>query len=247
MTLSLAFEFINERNINMWALKIKVLPSGFVWIYSGEEENGFNPFKLTHLLANGNTAGFLKTNLQKSKYLNIRSDVNFTSTLEGLYFFEAFNDTLFVITDDGVQHSRIFNFDQHTVPQALFEMDYGNVFEFFTEFNKTDYVNGIHNFMQVKNSWLFSFFQGGSRWLAHGHSDSLISLSNKLTDTNNFESVTLPIEELRFFQNGNQITYFMDATWLIENKNRVINLELTNIISTIHENSNPILVNCLLK
>lgn len=148
-------EYIEDINLNLWSSSITINHEGSLIVYSGNERDDDNIYKL-NIIDDGKRFGFDEIDEDKNKFLHISSTINFYETTNNdILFFEPFNDTIFTINNSEVtpKYTLSFNNDKANIPRSFYTNNkFSNVFEFFQDFNKYKYVNTTYNVIETNDN-----------------------------------------------------------------------------------------------
>ena len=146
---------------DFWAIKLIMGENEKTYLYSGNEDSPSNKFKINVATASSFGDGLFPIDSRKKGYLHVNSAQNFYWRNGAICFFEAFNDTIYNLTEGVPQY--YINYGQAT-PDSFFDRDFPNIMSFFQEFYKAGFVNSTHNAFESDNNLFFSCFQGGTKY-----------------------------------------------------------------------------------
>ncbi len=235
-------QHLNTRSIHLWAQKLIVINEGEILLYSGEEDNGYNQCKFSRLLKNGAIIGSIPIDHRKSKFLHVNSLQNFVRYESEIYFHEAFNDTVFVIDDEQVIPKYSFHYEGSNIPNSFFDKDYENIYTFFQDFNETSYVNGTHNlFFSAGYIYYTAYRNKKAQLFSVNTSNGLVTTSPYILDDVLLGNARISAEDLNICFSNCRLLYFLSPLRIPEDTRQITNSDLNNIISTVSEESNPVI------
>jgi len=126
-------KYIEENKIDRWATLYADLPDNKKIIYSGNEIEHNNEYKLSELSNYQVTKKFIKIDKRKSKYLHILSSTNFSFYNDTILFTEPFNDTIYNIINGRIYDRYVIKIDERkTIPSSFFDKKYSYILNFST-------------------------------------------------------------------------------------------------------------------
>lgn len=248
----LIYNYQGERlrvfSLDFWATKLITAERGKTYLYSGNEESPSNKFKVNVATGASFGDGLFPIDSRKKGYLHVNSAQNFYWRNGTIYFFEAFNDTIYNLTEGVPQY--YINYGQ-AIPDSFFDRDFQNIMSFFQEFNKAGFVNSTYNAFESDNNLCFSCFHGGTKYfnLYDKKSKTCFSYNNIIEDQL-FRNYEIPFidDDFEFWVNrGNEITYYISAQQIKENADNLQDEKLREIISSINDDDNPVIICCKIK
>jgi hypothetical protein len=77
----------------------------------------------------------------EAMYLHVRSKNHFSSTEDGnaLYFFQLFNDTVYKLSETGLEPHVFVNIDNKNIPESFFDSKYANIMSLFRKIKIPSY------------------------------------------------------------------------------------------------------------
>lgn len=234
---------INTRHISMWAQKLIVLNENEILIYSGEEDNSYNQCKFSVVNNNGEITGLIPIDERKSKFLHVNSTQNFIRHASNIYFHEAFNDVVYAIDNGRIEPIYHFVYDGLNIPDSFYDQSFDNIFSFFQEFNKTNYINGIYDLFWVDNNMFFKAYRNGNAQLFVVNTETgFLKTSNYLKNDVLLDDVEVPVGELSLGLSNDRLWFFMYPSELNENSSQITNPILKDLLEKISDESNPIMI-----
>lgn len=244
-------EFLDNLELGYWASKIIRDSDNRLYTYSGYDRDEDNIYKI-NMIDNKTHHAFHEIDEQKSAYLHILNPINFhKNDKEEILFFEPFNDTIFTLSKQNIEAKYVISYNGHNVPQSFYtQNEFTNVFEFFQEFNKHDYVNSPYNVIESANNLLFTCRKGSEKYLVlHNKKENNTHTYNTVVDDFFSTGIELPLqdEEFLFFAENNTILFFLQPYWLMEHKNKIVSQDLKMMTEKLDEEDNPIIMMAKLK
>ena len=241
-------EYLNTYPVGFWAIKVIKERNDELFLYSGNEESPSNDYKINIMKTSSINDKLFQIDNRKKSYLHVNSTQNFYWNDGMLYFFEAFNDTIYNLTK-GAPHYYI-SYDGAT-PDSFFDRDFQNIMSFFQEFNKANYVNSTYNAFESDDSFFFSCFYSGVKYFnVYNKDGKSCSSFNTITEDVLFNNYKLPFinDDFNFWINRkNEVTYYISAQQAIENIDIIQNQKIKQIITDLNEDDNPVAIFCKLK
>jgi hypothetical protein len=233
---------LKTRSLNMWAQKLIVLNETEILLYSGEEDNSFNQCKLSKLLSNGDIIGFMPIDSRKSKFLQVSSTQNFVRCDSVIYFHEAFNDTIFVINDEQINAKYSLHYEAASIPRSFFDNNYEDIYNFFKDFNETQYVNGTYNLFLIKDKIYYTAYRNkGPHLFSINKSSGGAKTSDYILDDLVLGNAPISVENLNISFSNGRLLYFIYPYTLPEDSSQITNSALKNMVNSISDESNPVI------
>lgn len=234
--------------VGFWAMKLVKTDANQIYLYSGNEESPSNPYKLNLLTDASVGQSFLKIDQRKKEYLHINSPQNFYWKNGELFFFEAFNDTIYDVTRNTPQY--YLNY-KNSVPSDFFDQKFSNIMDFFQKYNGSGYVNSTYNVFENENKLFFSCFSKGVKYLNIYHkSTQHCSSYSSILDDLLFSDCIIPYSEddFEFWTNRNgEIMYYVSSQYAAEHMSHITNDTHRQLIQAMVEDNNPIAIICKMK
>lgn len=239
--------FISTISLDFWAIKFKKISKEHIILFSGNETSGDGQnYKFTLLSAQGSKQRFHVINEHKSGYLHVNTHQNFYENKSKHFFFEAFNDTVYLFDNDfKIKPEYHFSFAGKNIPNVFFEKQYSNIMEFFQAYRKTDYAYGISLFMETDQHIFTVYYVGGQPCYAVYNKKSKEAQSfSTIQDDLSLNNVALPPldDDFQLWTYGNDLIYFMEADWLAERKQKIHSVQLNELSTNLNINDNPVMV-----
>lgn len=232
--------YLGEIPLNFWALKFIRNTNNDLFVYNGNERDNDNKYKL-RMFSNDKKSSFLEINPKTSKYLHIFNPTNFHKKNDEILLFEAFNDTIYTLGHNIVKPKYIISYNGRNVPSSFYESKkFSNVFEFFQEFKKYDYVNSTYNVFESETKLFFQCFKQTEKYMVSYDKNTKKTLSyNKIIDDLFSKGKELPFQEseITFIAENNTVMFMIQPLWLLENKISELYPNLNNL----KEDDNPLL------
>jgi hypothetical protein len=232
---------------------IKLLNADTMILYVGNETDGNNTdqIKLLSISQRKITDGFLKIDSNKAMYLHVRSKNHFSSTEDGnaLYFFQLFNDTVYKLSETGLEPHVFVNIDNKNIPESFFDSKYANIMSFFQDLFKHSYAYGTAFYIETENNYLYSCFYNKKCHIASvsksDHSQMLVFTGIK-EDVHLYD-YPIKLEEIDLFiQSDNQLVIPILPFKIMEYAEKSLSVEdkqkLYDRLKIVSEDQNPILL-----
>lgn len=158
-------------SLDCWVSNICLVRPDKMLLYVGNEMDGGQGKQVLSLnLTTQKVAdGYLPIDAKKGKYLHIRSRNYFSGGSQSLpgYFFQAFNDTVYKVSSDGVLSPFLrLNLADANIPASFFDVEYSDVMDFFQNLSKHPYAYGTNLFAELESCYLVSFYRSGECFFA---------------------------------------------------------------------------------
>ncbi|WP_085537480.1 6-bladed beta-propeller [Massilibacteroides vaginae] len=241
-------ECLRSFPFDFWAIKLIMGENEKTYLYSGNEDSPSNKYKINVATASSFGDRLFQIDSRKKGYLHVNSAQNFYWRNGAIYFYEAFNDTIYSLTEGVPQY--YINYDQ-AISSSFFDRDFQNIMSFFQEFNKEGFVNSTHNAFESDNNLFFSCFHGGTKYFNVYDKNSKTCFSyNNIIEDQLFRDYEIPFvdDDFEFWINReNEITYYIPAQRIKENLDNLQDQKLRETISSINDDDNPVIIYCKIK
>lgn len=241
-------EYLKTYPIDFWAIKVIIEGNDKLFLYSGNEDSPSNNHRINSIETSTISNKLFQIDSRKKNYLHINSSQNFYWNKEEIYFFEAFNDTVYNLTK-GIPHYCIAY--SNATPNSFFDRDFQNIMSFFQEFNKANYVNSTYNAFESNRSFFFSCFHGGVKYFNIYMKDSKVCSSyNTITEDILFNRYELPFmnDDFSFWINRkHEVTYYISAQQIKENTDNIHDQKTKQQIADLNDDDNPVAIICKVK
>ena len=171
-------------------------------------------------------------------------DLNFTRSDDIISFKEAFNHSVYRITDSGPVETTVINFGKYAIPKNVYDQNQISVFE---ELNKKGWAI-IYRYLENKQFvYIFSIVQqneeviGFYHWLVNKKTGNSV-LQKLLPDDFLFEMM----EEAKILTSDNELVFIANASMLKKCTDPFFN-SATNIRNSLTEESNPVIISLKIK
>jgi len=236
-------EFVSEYRLKHWAHVMSPSVAHNYILYSGNQIGDGDNYKLHVINKEGETdVKFMPINEIKSKYLMILQEYNFAKYKDNLRFFEAYNDTIYTITEDKIEPTFFVDFKGKNIPQSFFDRGYENVMKFIQSFMQQDYAFGVFYFTENEQTKMFcSYYQNKGKLTFFDVQSKTSQTFSSIQDDVFFNSLKLQIAEFHYFANEN-IIFPVDAATIVERReNYQVSEKYKNIIDTVKDEDNHVL------
>jgi len=140
---------------------------------------------------------FLEVDPRQRKYLNFFDRNNFLEFQDSLFFVQAFDNTVYHLTEKKIQPRLVLDFDDLTLPPAFLDRPYQDVMEFMETLRRSDYAFRMIGYYESAAFIAFCFEHAGRFKLALYDKDSRRHwVTHRLTDDLVYNGLSLePIVE----------------------------------------------------
>ncbi|MDR2967990.1 MAG: 6-bladed beta-propeller [Tannerellaceae bacterium] len=237
-------ECVSSRDIAYWARAVSPTVEQSYFLYCGNEYGENERHKVRRIKNGHEDATYLPIDRNQAKYLHISSEHNFYRHKECIYFFEAFNDTVYKSVDgSGIKPSFYVDYKGYNVPKSFYEEEYTDVMNFFQEFHKTSYAYGVLNFAANDRFFMFnSFYQKNIKLTVADQKGQATNTYASVKDNVYFNGLTIPTAEFPFHADKH-IFVPLEAYAVVEWRNTHIPAEqFKEKINATKEEDNPLLL-----
>lgn len=239
-------EFLGDVSLSFWGNEITRDAENNLFVYSGYDRNEDNIYKF-NVIDEKERHSFNEIDEKKSQFLHIMNQIYFHKNFDDdILFFEPFNDTIYTLHNSTIKPKYVISYNGHNVPESFYtNNDFSDVFEFFQEYNKHDYVNSTYNVIESNDKLLFYCRKGGEKYLVvYDKTDKTAHSYNKIVDDLFSDGLELPFqnEDFLFFAENNVVLFFVQSYWLIEQKDKIVSDNFKLIMQDLNEEDNPVLM-----
>lgn len=152
-------KFYDRIQLDFYANDLCVVDDNHILLYLGNEMDGNHKNNLCLLNTDSKKIEkeYLPISEKKSQYMFIKSNMNFNSLGQDKCFFELFNDTIYQYDDNGVEPKYIVDFSLHKIPNNLYENDFRDIREFFTNIHENKYAYSTGIFTETDKNIVLSY------------------------------------------------------------------------------------------
>jgi len=192
-------EYISIRNLEFDVQSISILNDAY-FLYSGSMYQDSILYKL-HIVRNRQeNERFLPIDEYRSKYLFIWRTQNFYRHQDLIYFFEPFNDTVYVSNNNEISPFFYIDYKGKNIPASFFKRGFSDIAEFYTEYNKTSYTYGTFNFALYDQFLMFgSYYQGNRILTVFDRKKQISHTFTAIKDDVYFKDLTIPTSEFNYY------------------------------------------------
>lgn len=244
-------EYIDDQFIAIWAIKIFRDAQNRLYIYSGYERDESNKFQF-NVTDGVENYSFSEIDKNKSEFLHISNRTNFfKSGKDKILFFEPFNDTIYTLKKDRLIPEYIISYNGQNVPESFYRNNnFSNVFEFFQELKKHNYINSTYNVIETDSKVFFYCLKGTKKYLVvYDKIDKKAYSYDRIIDDYFTSGAELPFQDegFMFFAKNNTVMFFIHPSWFIRNKDRIVSKDITPALRNLNEEDNPVGIFCSFK
>jgi hypothetical protein len=226
---------------------ISPLVNNSCFIYFGDTYTPTLQHKLQRLRNNREESRYLPADEHRAKNLFVFSTHNFNKHNESIYFFEAYNDTIYK-SINGCDMKPFFWVDYagRNAPASFFTRDFRDMRELNAAFQAEKYARGVFNFAGSDRFLMFStIYQKNGFFTVFDHVNTISKTYGMLEDDVVFKGLMYPIDEFSFSYHaeGNYIILPLEATKVEEWRKKHAPAEpFKEQINATHWEDNPILL-----
>lgn len=239
--------------LNNWVSNIYKIDNDRLCLYLGNEVGGDNQYQLKVLNTQTKTteSESLPIDSKKAKYLHVKSINHFapSNTVDNIYFFELFNDTIYKLSDNKTIPTYNFSINDKNIPRSFFDTEYKDVMDFFQTLFKNNYAYGTNIFMESISKYVFSYYYKSECHMAiipknENHSSVNFKI---IEDDINLYQYPINLTDLNLFiQNNNELILALTPaeiiTYATDNLGKEKVEELKKTLKYTDEDQNPILI-----
>ncbi|WP_313382344.1 6-bladed beta-propeller [Proteiniphilum saccharofermentans] len=236
--------YIDSKPINIWAIRIFRDDLSRLYIYSGNERDNDNIYKF-NVIDDTSKYYFSGIDKKKSEFLHISNPINFFKSKNAeTLFFEPFNDTIYALKKNMIVPKYTISYNGQNVPESFYKKNnFSNVFEFFQEFHKHEYINSTYNVIEMNSKMLFYCLKGAKKYLVvYDKKNKKAHSYDRIIDDLFSDGAEIPFqnEEFKFFARNNTGMFFIEPAWFINNGNKIKGSEYNTFIQKLTEEDNPV-------
>lgn len=243
-------ELIEKIQLNNWVSNIYLIDSDNMMLYNGNEiESNGSRLEIVNLKEKKIINEYLKTDVNKSTYLHVRSKNHFYSDSHMTYFYELFNDTIYSINKDSVSPLHYVNIDNKNIPSSFFDKSYENIMDFFQNLSKSSYAYGINVFIENKEKYLISYYYNKECYVNVTWKNDFHQYNCKtIFDDIGLHQYPINFSDLSFFSCNNKVIIPLLPSDIIEYACEYLTekeiQEVKKKINYISDDQNPVVLIC---
>ena len=186
---------------------------------------------------------FLPIDEHRAKYLFFFGIHPFYRHQDFVYFFDIFNDTVYVSGDKGFEPSFYIDYKGKNVPVSFFERNYADIAVFMTEFHKTSYAYGIFDFVLYDRFLMFcSRYLQNRKLIVFDRKQKISKTYASIKDDVYFNGLTIPVADFKYHADK-RIFVPLDAYKVFEWRNVYPPAEqFKRMVDVTEEEDNPLLL-----
>ena len=237
-------ENISTLNLEFGVASVSPTVENAYFLYCGNiAYDDKNRHKL-HLMRDGQESErFLPMDEHRAKYLFLFGTHNFYRHQDFVYFFETFNDTVYVSNDNKIEPSFYIDYKGKNIPASFFEKNYSDIAVFFGEYHKTPYAYGTSKFILYNRFLMFgSFYQKNMKLTVYDREKLISQTFATVEDDVYFNGLTIPVSEFNY-HSDKHIFVPVNAFDVIEwGKEYPMDNRFKELVDVTKEEDNPLLL-----
>lgn len=207
--------FIKKSDLSCWAVGFQQLNDSMYVLYSGNQLSEENKYKLTvyNLSSCNVSAHFYPISKEKSSYLHIFTDNNFSRCGDEVLLCEIFNDTIYSVSASKYTPRYYIDFGKQKIPSSFYEAGYADIMDFQTKLHEHDYYYGMSSLANFQTGFITSCFIHKSEYFIYYNKVTEIAVAfNQLTDKAFLGSTLVDVTKcgVRFFSDGAYLLMLAD-------------------------------------
>jgi len=207
--------FIKKSDLNCWAVGFQQLNDSICVLYSGNQLSEENKYKLTvyNLSSCNVSAHFYPISKEKSSYLHVFTDNNFSRSGDEVLLCEMFNDTIYSVSASRYAPRYYIDFGKQKIPSSFYEAGYADIMDFQTKLHKHDYSYGMSSLANFQTGFITSCFIHKRKHFIYYNKGTQIAVAfNQLTDKAFLGSTLVDVTKcgVRFFSDGANLLMLAD-------------------------------------
>ncbi|MDL2245608.1 6-bladed beta-propeller [Parabacteroides sp. OttesenSCG-928-J18] len=232
-------EYLGRTPIGLWAIKL-LDRDNMYYLYSGNQVSDENHYKINIIdKSSENSRGFYETDTHKSTYLHVHSAENFCFSDSNIYFYEAYNDTIYKLLSQKMDPLFYVNFSNRNIPQERFNAHYEHIADFTDIMRKNEYVYGIFSLVAYDSKFLFSFYDK-KRYFALFDGRNTVVFDQVISKTISSKQIDLNKHYIELWNDENNIFFTSYNSLYIDNQEHIENEDLKEKIKHLKEDDNGI-------
>jgi len=240
-------KFFSEHRLGYFARAISPIINQYFFLYAGNEYDGVNNTHRLRRLRNGQPGSLcLPIDRNKANYLHIQWQHHFFLHQDTVYFFEAFNDTIYKSVGGNKMKPAFFvDYKGKNVPASFFERNFADARDFFQEFHRrSSYAYGVSNFVINDHLLMFgSFYRGNRKLTLFNRKNENSHTFSTIRDDVFFNGLTIPIAEFSYFADNGYIFLPLDADMVVEWRGVYpLGKYFKEVVNAVRRDDNPVLL-----
>lgn len=241
-------EYLVSYPIGIGVIKLIKCNQDQFCLYSGNEVSDSNRYKLNMWDKSSFVTSFGEIDDRKKAYLHINSAQNFYWKEGKVFFYEAFNDTIYSIEQKAPVYYLQY---KHAIPPSFFENQFDNIMDFFQQYNQMGYTNSTYNVFESENQLCFTCYDRGSKYFnLYDKDKGQCESYNRIKDDLLFHNSVLPFSEddFEFWTNREgEIVYYVSPQFAKENAGNMSDKGYQEQVNRLTDDDNPVAIICRLK
>lgn len=245
---SWAGELLKQIHLKYWIQNF-IFNDRFIYMYCGNEVEEGNDSKIHvwNIDTEEYVAKFLRIDKNQSNYLHILSQLCFIPRERDIYFFQAFNDTIYKLSPEAIQPYAYINLDDKNIPASFYKQKYENIVEFFNALMNESYAYGIPYFYEYPSYYLLSFYYNRQQYMAilpkSENEESFVSSHCRVGDDilpNDFKMEFSDTQT--FLQNDGSLIFILNPMQIDEYAKNKNNKNILRTLQITDSEQNPVLL-----
>jgi hypothetical protein len=235
-------ELINKIELEVLSDSFEILENNNYILYSGYNLP-LAKFRLNEVSRKGKTINQFLPNTYENEMLPM-SENNFYRYNGQVYFKESFNPSAYIITKDSLELKYKFDFGSYKISERFWEVD---IMQGFEMISTTGFAN-IYNYIENEKYSIFEIYIQKP-----GSVQNVQVIINKKNDKIYRNTISKDNNDIFYNPEGitenNEVIFITHPTYLIEaiRNNIITESEFKEIIDSLNENDNPVLLICSIK
>jgi hypothetical protein len=236
-------EYISTHNLELGVISVSPTVDNAYFLYCGNFSNDKSRHTLLKVRDEEENEQFIPINEHRAKYLFFWGIRPFYLYQDFVYFFDIFNDTVYVSSDKGLEPSFYIDYKGKNVPVSFFERNYADIAVFMTEFHKTSYACGVLDFVLYDRFLMFcSRYQQNRKLTVFDRKNKISKTYASIKDDVYFNGLTIPVSDFKYYADK-RIFVPLDAFDVFEWRDEYPAAEqFKRIVNTTKEEDNPLLL-----
>jgi hypothetical protein len=236
-------ENISTLNLDFGVMSISQTVDNAYFLYCGNFANDKNQHILHKVRDGQENERCLPIDEHRAKYLFFFGFHTFYLHQDFVYFFDIFNDTVYVSSDKGIEPSFYIDYKGKNVPASFFERNYADIAVFMTEFHKTSYAYGVLDFVLCDRFLMFcSRYQQNRKLTIFDRKNKKSNTFATIKHDVYFNGLTIPVSDFKY-QADKRIFIPLDAFDVFEwRKEHPPAEQFKGMVNATKEEDNPLLL-----
>jgi hypothetical protein len=236
-------KYVSTVNLEFSVMSVSQTVDNTYYLSCGNFLNDKNQHKVHKLREGQEIEHFLPIDEYKSKYLFFFGLQNFCKYQDLVYFFDYFNDTIYISRNEGFEPIFLIDYKGKNIPASYFKRDFADIAVFMTEFHKTSYACGVLDFVLYDRFLMFaSRFQQNRKLTVFDRKNEISKTFSTIKDNVYFNGLITSVSNFAYHSDKHifvPVHAFNVVEW---RKLYIMEKQFKEVADVTEEEDNPLLL-----